>query len=424
MRASQSLRLRLAIGIAALAVLVVSVHSAALYLTTEAQEEEQIDRVVSEEVQAFVDRYRADPASLPPRSHNLSGYVARTAAEQAALPKWLQGLTVGAHEVYPDGGELHIAVRELGATRLYLVYDVSHHEQQLREFVWLLGFGVLATALAAAVLGYLLAGFLTQPVSELAARVAGLAPDRPPPEPLAPRYAEREVHALAEAFDHYTARIADFIRREQAFTADVSHELRTPLTAIRTSCELLVSEPGLGESARERLARIARAAARMEEVIKSLLLLARAGQPPEREVLALHALVEQAAEELGETLSARAIELRNEVPPEVTLHADRTALVLVLANLLRNATNHTAAGWIAVRWRAGALEIEDSGQGIAPEDLPHVFERHYRGRNAPAGTGHGLGLALVKRLADGYGWALALESEPGRGTRVRLTLTP
>jgi two-component system sensor histidine kinase MprB len=75
---------------------------------------------------------------------------------------------------------------------------------------------------------------------------------------------------------------------------------------------------------------------------------------------------------------------------------------------------------VAARLQDDALVIEDTGSGIAPVDLPHVFERFYRGRDAQGRPGHGLGLAIVKHLCDQHDWTLTLESEAGRGTRVRL----
>ena len=117
------------------------------------------------------------------------------------------------------------------------------------------------------------------------------------------------------------------------------------------------------------------------------------------------------------------MEWRNEVPAGATRYLDRAALEIVLSNLLRNALDNTGSGHVTLRWQDSVLEVEDTGRGIASGDLPHVFERHYRGGDARAHEGHGIGLALVKRIAERYGWMLSLESRAGEGTRVRLVLS-
>ena len=417
-----SLRRRVAIGIALLTLLVVAVHSIALYVIIDDREEEQINNVVADEMQGFIARYRADPASAPPRSQNLSARVARNAAERAALPPHLRDLAIGMHEVFVNGEEMHVAVRVVENTWFYLVYDVSHHEAQLREILWLLAFGVVVTAIVASVLGYLLAGLLTEPVAALAARVAALGPDRRPDAPLASHYRDREVRRLAEAFDAYMARMSEFVSREQSFTADVSHELRTPLTAIHTGCELLLNDTDLPEEIRQRIRRIDRAAERMGGVIQSLLLLARAGQPTTVESVDLHGCAEEAADPLREMLAERGIALRNDIPRGLSQPLDRTALGVVLSNLLRNAADSMERGEIVCRAGDGWIEIEDTGRGIPADELPRVFERHYRGRGARDAEGYGIGLSLVGRIVERQGWGLSLDSVPGRGTRARLRL--
>lgn len=418
MRANYSLRQRVALGIAILSILIVSAHSVAIYLITDDQEEAQIDELVGQEVESLLARYRENPQLAPLQTRYLASYIARNAQERDALPPYLHDLAPGMHEVLDQGREWHVAVRALGDARLYLAYDAEPHEQRLREFRWLLIFGVVITALAAAALGYALASLLTRPVADLAARVGRLSPNAP--APVAARYRDEEVYRLAQAFDEYSARMAQFVAREQEFTAGVSHELRTPLTAIRTGCELLLADTRLSADARQRVERIQRAAGQMSELTHSLLLLARAGASPEPEPVALRECVADVAEPLAEMAAAQATELRNRIGADVAVCVDRGALNVVLANLLRNAIAHTTGGSVEVRARDGALEIEDTGGGIAPEDMPRVFERFYRGRGAQAGAGHGLGLAIVKHLVDQQHWRLTLDSEPGRGTRAVL----
>lgn len=421
MAVKRGLRQRVALGIAVLSLLIVSAHSVALYLITEDQEETRIDEVVLAEMESLLARHRENPAAAALRSRNLASYVVRGPGEREGLPVYLRDLPVGMHEVYNADREWHVAVRAVGDARFYVAYDVAYHEERLKEFRWLLVFGLMITGVAAIALGYALAGLLTRPVTDLAQRVSRL--EAGPAVPLAERYAEEEVRRLGQAFDDYSARMAQFIAREQEFTANVSHELRTPLTAIRTGCELLLADAGISAEAHRRIERIQRGAEQMRDLIESLLLLARSRQSREAEQIGLRECVDDAAESLHEMATAQAVELRNEIAPDAGMRADRAALQVVLANLLRNAVANTQAGRVTVRMRDDALEIEDTGCGIAADDLPHVFDRFYRGRKSPPHAGHGLGLAIVRQICDQHGWQLALASEPDRGTRATLRLS-
>lgn len=419
--ARRSLRSRVALGIASLVILVLAIHSIALYVVTERREEDQIDRTVTEEIETVIARYRRDPAAAPASTRNLTAYVVRDGRAEPPLPPVLQGLSAGLHEVFEGRHEWHVAVRDADGVRFYLAYDATPHEEQLRGFFKLLIFGVVITAVAAGWLGYVAAGLLTRPVSDLAEHVGGLEPGTPA-APLAPRYRALELRQLAQAFDEYSARMAQFVARERQFTADVSHEFRTPLTSIRTGSELLGEDARLHPELRPRVARIARAAEQMTALTQSLLLLARAGQPAPPESFPLRECVEDAVEPLRERLAGRGVEWRNEVEPVHIVHTDRAALTVVLSNLLGNAADFTRSGHIAVRLAGDAVEVEDTGTGIESEDLPRVFDRFYRGYGAKGREGFGLGLAIVKRIAEQHDWGLSLQSEPARGTRVRLKL--
>lgn len=418
------LRTRVALATALLAILVVSAHSVALYLTIEEREEDQINRIVTDETEFLLARLRENPQAPPHRTHNLESYVVRTEAERERLPAAFRPLPIGVHEIRENGHEWHLAVRAFDGARVYLVYDATHHERQIRDLAWLLAFGVAATAVGSALLGYALAGLLTRPVSDLAHRVGNLDPAAAP-EPLAGRYQDEELRQLAQAFDGYRSRMAEYVEREREFTANVSHELRTPLTAIRTGAELLATKEDLPASARDRAQRIQNAADRLSATVQSLLWLARASTPAEPESFQLREGVEEALEPLRETAAAQGVSLRNELPEEIAVRADRAALVMVVTNLVRNALQGTSAGAVTVSRRAdGALEVADTGAGIPPEELPRVFERYYRGKEARHGEGHGLGLAIVKRLCDQHGWSLAIHSQPGRGTCVSVQWPP
>jgi signal transduction histidine kinase len=413
----RSLRLRVAVGMAALAILTVGVHSFLLFSATDRMEENLVDRIVGEELQHFIVKYRDDHSLPPPVSEKLAGYFAPDAAARGRLPESVRDLGPGLHEIFVQGEERHVAVRDEPEGRFIMVYDVEHHEERERGFITLLLLGAGVTVLAAGTLGYWAAGWLVRPVRALAHRVERLGP-RPPETPLAQQYADEEVQHLARAFDGYLAKIAEFIQREQEFTDNVSHELRTPLTAIRTSCELLLQDAGLSEASRRRVEAIDRAALRLTETARALLYLGRGAHAPHAEEIPVRECIVEAAEQVQPVLSRKQVACEIDIDPAAMVRADRTALLMVVDNLLRNAATYTERGRVRVAYRDGRLLIEDSGPGIDAAILPRLGERFYRGAQEGGLDGTGLGLAIVKRICERLGWRFEIESVAGRGTRA------
>lgn len=407
-------------GMALLTIAVVSVHSLLLFTVTDRFEDDLIDRITAEELQYFIAKYRSDGYPAPASEH-LTGYVIRDEADRSRLPGYLHGLSAGLQEVFVDGQERHVAVRDEPEGRFMIVYDVEQHEVRERAFIMVLLVGSAVAVLAAALLGYWLAGLLVRPVRDLAERVETLGPGRPP-APLAHDYVDDEVRRLARAFDGYLHKVADFIEREQDFTANISHELRTPLTAIRTSCELLLQEPGLPDRTRQRIEAIDRAAARLAETARSLLFLARGGESPQIEEVSVLECTLEAAESVRANLARRSIAFETTVDVAAVVRTDRAALFLVVDNLLRNAAAYTERGYVRVGFNDGCLTIEDTGRGIHVSELPHVVKRYYRGTHPAADSNLGLGLAIVQRICERYGWRLEIASKPGTGTRVAVHL--
>ncbi len=415
-----SLRRRAAFGIALLTITVVSIHSVVLYSIVDDQEDDVTDQIVSEELDHLVDQYHRSPAAALSRTQFLAAHVVRDERERAGLPSYLRALSDGVHEITLDERALHVGVRSEGDTRFIIVYDVTHREARVRRFGWLLVLGVGFTAMIASLLGYVLAGLVVRPVTQLAERVQRLGPSRPL-RPLAADSTEEEIVRLAHAFDGYLDKLAELLEREQEFTANISHELRTPLTSIQTGCELLLQHTALGDAERRRIESIARAAVRIAHTVQALFLLARE-EVGQSAPVGLRECIEEAVESVLPVLAEKGVRFELDVAVTEQVTVDRRALLLVLTNLLRNAAGYTDGGFVRVRYGDGVLSVEDSGQGIAQGELPRVFDRFYRGSAAAGRSGSGLGLAIVKRLCDRYGWRVAMESVAGSGTSVRVTL--
>jgi len=218
------------------------------------------------------------------------------------------------------------------------------------------------------------------------------------------------------------------LETQKRFVADASHELRTPLTTIRGNIELLRNDLPLEPQERaDILADTKEEIERLIRLVNQLLLLARAdaGRPLHCDTVPLKPLIEDACRQIHALAPQRTIS--TDQVHEVSVWADRDALKQVLLILLDNARVHTPArATISVSTTVAAnhatITIRDTGPGIPPDVLPHVFERFYRGDVSRHGGGAGLGLAIAKELIEGQGGSIAVQSTVGQGTAFTLTL--
>ncbi|MEK7843946.1 MAG: HAMP domain-containing sensor histidine kinase, partial [Pseudomonadota bacterium] len=137
------------------------------------------------------------------------------------------------------------------------------------------------------------------------------------------------------------------------------------------------------------------------------------------EPVAIAECVYDAAEPLRPEIARKHLDFEVAVEPEAVLTLNRQALHTALVNLLRNAVQYTASGSVRVKFSGRQLTISDSGIGIEPSYLPFLFERFFRG--STQGEGLGIGLAIVKRICDHYGWRIEVDSTPGQGATFHIT---
>lgn len=419
-----SLRWRLAWSLALLSTLAVLIQGIALFATTEDQEEDMIDEVVNAALDHYVNSpgRDSDPAALASYSERLRLYRTRPGEAPLPLPVEFAGRPIGNYEWYSADTEYHIGIREVKGERFYLLYDVGEHEGRLDRLGLQLLAGILLLGGVSLWLGYWLAGRLLYQLQKITDRL-----QQDDQASLSEPGLDREVGLLARALDNYRQRNRELLVREREFTANVSHELRTPLTRVRTSAELLMEEPALGERARQKLGGIVTAADDMEGKLRSLLFLARELSLDECAPLDLHERAQASAAQFAPACAAAGVRLEVRVPPHVMVDADASLLGLLLDNLIGNAARYTRQGSIEVDFHDGILTVSDTGPGIAPEHLKRVFDRHYRASVISGGMG--LGLSIVERICQAHGWqcridSVAVPGDPRQGTRVTVRMSP
>ena len=420
MRFSRSLRFRVATAFAAIGGVISLLMAIGLYVGVHDAGQRLIDETLNAEMQDYLSRRSRNPHSLPPAAATLLGYVQPADTGEPAPPEAIAGLKPGLHEIRLGEVFHRVAVTERGDKRYFLLYNETLFRDKQASLLLYLGVFVVLMTLLSGGLALWLAERVIEPVKELARRVHDVRPDSHTGK-LSEDFPHDEVGELAIAFEQTLNRLADFIDRERAFTADVSHELRTPIAVIRGAAEVLLADATRPDKDRQRLERIERGAADMADLSTALLAMARERDDERREPVDFAAMVEETIDKHRHLLGNRPVEVSLQIEAHPRIAADANLLAILVANLIRNSFTYTEKGSIRIRLGEHELGIADTGLGIPREALDKVFQRLYKGAHS---KGAGIGLSLVKKICDRYGWSIALDSEEGRGTRATLRFHP
>jgi two-component system sensor histidine kinase BaeS len=234
------------------------------------------------------------------------------------------------------------------------------------------------------------------------------------------------LRSVARAFNAMSARLKATDEQRRSFLADVAHEMRTPMTVIRGQAEAIADGVYPGDAA--HLAPILDATQTLDRLVEDLrtLVLTDAGSLVlQKEPTDLGALAVETVDSFKVQAEAAGVALRSDIANNLpSVLVDPARIRGVIGNLLSNAIRHTPAGGsvtvhVSASGDGAVITVADSGEGIRPELLPHVFERFVKGAGSP---GSGLGLAIVHDIVTAHGGKVEVESKVGSGTRVRLTL--
>jgi heavy metal sensor kinase len=329
-----------------------------------------------------------------------------------------------------DHGRIRLSnsVLSPGGGRAYLLQvgvSLDTVDRTLRRFVRLLLWSLPTGAFLALAVGRWMAARALAPLVRMAEAtrgidVAGLE------RRIALRGARDELDEVGHAFNETLARLEQAVGEMRQFSAAIAHELRTPLAVLRGQTELALMQARSPEDYQRALRDQLEELDTLSRLVSQLLTLARAeaGEIPiARAPVNLSALAVSIVEQLDPVALAKGVTLSIDAAGEVTVLGDAEWLERLLLNLLDNAIKFTPDGGrisvrIADQGGDAVLEVRDTGVGIAPEALPHLFERFFRGDPARSATseGAGLGLSLVKWIAERHGAALSVDSRPNLGS--------
>lgn len=283
--------------------------------------------------------------------------------------------------------------------------------------------------MVAAAFGWFMSGRALRPVNELAETAQKTSASS-----LHLRIASRgvgdELDSLIDAFNKMMERLEVKFEEVKRFSTDASHELRTPITGIRGQLEVALMTAKNADEYRDAVINALEDVDRLSNIVRALLMLSQAetGQIEiKHEPVELGGIVADLAEQFSIAAADESIRLTWTSDPDAFVDGDRTQLERLVTNLLANALKYTQPGGavtvtVSAEAEAVDLVVADSGIGIAPEHVPHVFERFYRVNRDHPQKGLGLGLSFVAWIVKAHGGSIDVKSELGKGTAFRVTL--
>ena len=312
---------------------------------------------------------------------------------------------------------------------LAVTAPLMHIDDAVSTFARLMLWMALGGGLGASAVGWLLARRALRPIALLTSAAAEIAESRQLSRRVADGTGTDELGRLARTFNTMLASLEQSYQAQVRFVSAASHELRAPLTVVQANLDLLESHR-ISDGERDTAIAEAHAeAARMTRLVADLLVLARAdaGVPIRNDLVELDRVLLDVVGETRHLVRGQRVEVTDIEP--LTVRGDADRLKQLLLNLCENAVKYTPAGGhvaIAIRREDGVavVRVADSGIGISPEDLPHVFERFYRAdraRSRDAG-GSGLGLSIARWIAAEHAGTVDLVSQCGQGTQATIRI--
>jgi len=314
---------------------------------------------------------------------------------------------------------------------IQVAQNLNNMEQTLNQLLITLLIGGPLLVVIAGAGGYFLAAKALAPIDKITRTARKISA-----EDLSARLnlpnTDDEAGQLAATFDSMLARLDDAFRRERQFTADASHELRTPLAAMQTIISSTLARRRVPAEYEQALIDLNQETEQMRTLTEGLLHLARneaTQQPAKFECVNLSILLKDVVDSLRPMAEQKGLKLVATVPDDgLTLRGDSDGLIRLFVNLLANAIKYTEQGSITISAKPEdnnllSVTVSDTGVGITPEHLPHIFERFYRVDQSRSTNGSGLGLAIVQNVARAHGGNVAVASKVGQGTTFTVTLS-
>ncbi len=426
-----SIKSRIIIGFLAFSTLLTSVFAISSLSIRQRLQNDLIAQTIQEELDTYMLKLSMNKNILYEEqvSSNIEAFITSPSTFNQDLPphySHFSDLAEGTHVMNAGNKTYIVAVNKRHKVDNQPVWgfiknDISHIDSSSQPLFLVFTAMFLVFLLLAFILALYVSKKALKPLSKLAAMLENLDADTHL-EPLAPNFHDDEVGQVAKALDAYAQKLTDYVIRDKEFNADVSHELRTPLTVIRSTVELIKSNPKITDKELDRINRIERATKQSTELTETLLLLAREERKehPGHERTQPGQIIKNIIDGFEPTLKLKPVKTKITENDWLQVKAPESVVSVVLSNLIGNAIKYTTEGTVHVILNKNSVTVQDEGVGVTESELPKLFDRHYRA-GKPNSKGSGLGLAIVKRLCDLYNWDIEIKRNNTTGLSATLT---
>lgn len=388
-----------------------------LLIALKSFETNMLDDILHTELKEFRRQVESAQVLGFPRSRTTTFIYVTPLDEITNMPEHLRNLTQGTHDVEYNDRDYRVLVEHLGDTRYTVQLDetsVLEHQRNIAHLVLLCSIIALTVAF---VVGWNVAHRVVQPITQLVNQI--MAFKNQPGESLdLSKFGDDEIGVLAHELQHYHEQLQRLLNREKEFASNVSHELRTPVTSISLAAEVLATKPDLSAIELGRIQRIQRAVGEISELIETFLVLAQIKNESAKHhsVNEMAPIVRKVIEQQRVWLGDKPIEVIIEEKGHLQVLAPSGILSVLVANLVRNAFRYTKRGTVTVSLTSNHLTVADTGVGIAASAQHEIFNS-YAKNNLRDTERIKLGLSIVQRICERYGWTVSVESEEGQGSR-------
>ncbi len=403
-------------------VLISCVAISGVFIADFAIREVLIVSALEREAEYFWARHNIDKDTPAPNTNTLIGYLFNR--QSSEIPSEFSGFNSGIYDFQTAVGSGVVHVSERNGKSLYLVFDATN-VGELATYFGILPLAFLLVILySSAWIAFILIRRAVSPVILLARSVENVNLDRLKltefVRDLGERRLDSEIKVLVNALEGLLERVDRSIDRERTFTREASHELRTPITVLKIATSTLKRNQQLSVDSLLSLSRIERAVKDMEELTEVLLLLARDYEGAvEKELVCVNEIVAQEINSCKLIYQDRNYELLLEEISVLRVESTQKIVAIILGNLIRNACAYTDSGVIRVEIDSCSVTIVDSGIGIEKKQLEKILSS----KGVPEGVkGNGIGLMLVKRIAEKFNWKLEISSQLNEGTIVSVRM--
>lgn len=341
----------------------------------------------------------------------------------SGMPAHVRGLPPGIHDVTYKNRDYRVLIAHADNLRYIVQFDDTSIHQRERDFIRLVWLCALITLIIAFVIGLGVANHVFQPIKKLAYQV--MAFKNQPGESLdMTEFGDDEVGVLARKLQHYHEQLQQLLVREKEFASNVSHELRTPITSISMAAEVLASKTGVSAPEYARIQRIQRAVGEISELIDTFLILAQINDDSTKSHIScdMGPIIDKVIEQQRVWLGNKPVEVIVQAKEVLNVVAHPGILSVLVANLVRNAFRYTEQGMIEMVLTKKQLIVSDTGVGIDLPTQAQIFKGHVISNTGKTDR-IGLGLAIVQRICERYGWRVSFQSKKNQGSQFTVTFS-